>query len=294
MAAPQKVDDFGCSLNKLGGDLSIATGNLQFHRKLSSGSALGRIALDASDRGFLIGLSRKGGHKRRIFNGHSAVDHLFEENSIYVRNLDEDYRADVNGSFDFFLLEISPPDLEHIAFNADMKNIRGLSRAVAKPDPILGGLTGALFTIAQNPFGSGLLVEQISAAIGIHVLQTYGDGASPASTARRYLSATQEALAKDYLVSCLPGEPTIDEAAGVCGLSRSAFITAFQETTGLTPHRWLINYRIGKAKLLLSSSVLHLNDVAHASGFASITHLTEIFTKEHGVTPLVFRSMTRS
>jgi AraC-like DNA-binding protein len=294
MAAPQKVDSFGCSLNKLGGDFSITTGNLSFHRKLSREAALGRIALDASDRGFLIGLSRKGGHKRRIFNENKAADHVFDENSIYVRNLDEDYRADVDGSFDFFLLEISTPDLEHIAFNSDMKNVRGLSRTIAKSDPVLGGLTGALFAIAQNPIGRGLMVEQISAAIGIHLLHTYGDGASLASAARLFLSAKQEALAKDYLVSCLPGEPTIDEAACMCGLSRSTFIAAFQATTGLSPHRWLMNHRIGKAKLLLSSSALHLRDIAYASGFASVTDFTEIFIEENGVTPLIFRLSTRS
>jgi len=97
--AAQAVDSFGCSLNKLGSDLTIATGNLSFHRKSSNETALGRISLDASDRGFLIGLSRTSGHQRRIFNGPRATNYVLDENSVYVRNFDEDYRADVDGSF---------------------------------------------------------------------------------------------------------------------------------------------------------------------------------------------------
>jgi len=55
-----------------------------------------------------------------------------------------------------------------------------------------------------------------------------------------------------------------------------------------------MNYQIGKAKLLLASSVTSLGEVARASGFASLRHFTEIFTEKSSVTPQVFRLSAHS
>ncbi|CDM62561.1 MULTISPECIES: helix-turn-helix domain-containing protein [Rhizobium] len=290
MKSPAKTDAFGCQLGKLDDDRQIAGRNINFYRKASDAISLGQVSTSASDRGYLIGLSLMGGHKRRIFSEHHATFYDFEENSIYLRNFAEDYKADLKGSFSFILMEISSADLERIAHGADVSGIPDLTDAIAKPDPVLGGLARAMFSIQERAvLTSPLLVDQLSAAIGIHLLQTYGNRPTPLSGRRLLLSASQEAKAKDYLATALPGEASIDHAADACGLSRVAFIRAFHLTTGQSPHDWLMNHRISKARTMLLVSKMALSDIATACGFADIAEFTRIFVKATGIAPGAFR-----
>jgi AraC family transcriptional regulator len=82
----------------------------------------------------------------------------------------------------------------------------------------------------------------------------------------------------------------LSELADVAGLSPRHFARAFRQETGETPHRWLMNRRIIKAKHLLSRSDLPINTVSAACGFASQAHLTKVFRKSAGITPLRWRN----
>ncbi|MGO7624454.1 AraC family transcriptional regulator, partial [Rhizobium ruizarguesonis] len=54
-----------------------------------------QVMTSASDRGFVVGVSSIGGHTRRIHHQHHVTTHDFAENSIYIRDLYEAYKADL-------------------------------------------------------------------------------------------------------------------------------------------------------------------------------------------------------
>jgi AraC-like DNA-binding protein len=84
----------------------------------------------------------------------------------------------------------------------------------------------------------------------------------------------------------LDGDLSVAEVATYCGLSTSRFAQAFKTTTGVTPHRWLTERRVDRAKgLLLRRSIVPLAHIAVECGFADQSHFTHVFTAVVGAAP---------
>lgn len=81
------------------------------------------------------------------------------------------------------------------------------------------------------------------------------------------------------------GNVSIEEIANACNLSRSYFIRAFRETTDRTPHQWLLEHRIDRARDLLKHSDLSLSEIAVACGFSDQSHFTRTFSQMIGTPP---------
>jgi AraC family transcriptional regulator len=64
----------------------------------------------------------------------------------------------------------------------------------------------------------------------------------------------------------------------------------FRAATGKTPHQYLTERRIERAKsMLLEAKKISLIDVAAQCGFSSQSHLTRVFRERVGVTPSEFK-----
>jgi AraC-like DNA-binding protein len=79
--------------------------------------------------------------------------------------------------------------------------------------------------------------------------------------------------------------PSVTRLAQECGLSARHFSRAFARSTGLPPHRWVLERRIEMAKRLLMDPATSLADVALACGFTSQSHFTRIFSDRVGRSP---------
>ena len=289
-SASSDTDNFGCPLGKLTDDQQIVASGIRFHKKASASSSVGRVMTPATNRGYLLGLSLEAGHSRKIFREHHSTVHSFAQNSVYVRNFADEYKADLKGPFQFVLMEITDAAVGQIAEDADIRGAIELHSRSEEADPVLGGLVAALFAGASGKGQkSALFADQLSIAIGVHLVHHYGNGRTRTNDRGRGLSRRMEVLAKELIESRLDGDVSIDELAGVCNMSRSTFLRAFRETTGKTPHQWQMQQRIGKARALLLSSVLSLSEIAATCGFADQSHFTRVFSAEFGVTPGLWR-----
>jgi AraC family transcriptional regulator len=94
---------------------------------------------------------------------------------------------------------------------------------------------------------------------------------------------------EQVLRESLDGEITLAHLAGECRLSVAHFARAFKQTTGQTPHRWLLERRVEHAKGLLLTSALPLAKVAAACGFADQAHFTRVFSRIVGTGPGAWR-----
>jgi AraC family transcriptional regulator len=137
---------------------------------------------------------------------------------------------------------------------------------------------------------SALFVDQLSVAIGVHVVQQYGNGRGGAAAASgRRLSSRCEAKIKDLVQSHLNGDLTVEQLASACNLSQATFLRAFRETMGKTPHRWLQQQRIEKAVDLLQFSQTPLSEIASVCGFSDQSHFTRAFVQAMGIAPGAWR-----
>lgn len=289
-AQPLSTDGLGCSLEKLDESRQIRSGGVVFYKKGSDTGAPGQVVMPASARGFLIGLSTSAWHRRRIFDGRRSRVHDFDQNSLYLRRFADDYKADLEGSFQFILMEFPQAALEQAADAADMSRVTELQCVDQASDPVLGGLLRSLFARADgNADRCALFVDQLSTAIGIHLLHRYGDGRAAPASGRRRLSSRREAIAKELIRSRLNGNLSVADLAAACGLSKAAFLVEFRESTGKTPHQWLMQYRLERARGLLLFSQMSLQEISNDCGFSDQSHFSRVFSAVMGVPPATWR-----
>jgi transcriptional regulator GlxA family with amidase domain len=103
------------------------------------------------------------------------------------------------------------------------------------------------------------------------------------------LAQWQVRRAKQIMSAHLEGKIAIGEVAEACRLSQSHFTRAFKATTGRPPHRWLLEYRVERAKHLLTESDHRLADIALSCGFADQSHFVRVFSQIIGITPGAWR-----
>lgn len=279
------TDGLGCTASKLSGDQEFEGAGIKLYRKRSHDAHLGYVETPATDRGVLVGVSMRSGHRRKILHEHHASSHDFGENSVYVRNFSDRYRADLSGAFDFVLLEIARSSLEDAVADTSRSRIDGLNCATGHADPVLAHLVHALLPSLERPREAcKLFVDQLGATISTHLLRQYSGIRLPRNT-KSPLSKSHEDRAKAMLRSNIDGDISIGDIAQACGLSRSHFTRSFKETTGLTPYRWLLDQRVAKARELLSRPQISLAEIAALCGFADQSHLTRLFTKVVGTSP---------
>jgi AraC-like DNA-binding protein len=90
------------------------------------------------------------------------------------------------------------------------------------------------------------------------------------------------------------GEPiTRASVARRVGLSPSYFSVQFKAALGLGFEEYLRGQRIERAKQLLQRSSLSMQEVAHGSGFVSVTHFNRVFRGAMGETPSAHRAKFR-
>lgn len=81
----------------------------------------------------------------------------------------------------------------------------------------------------------------------------------------------------------------LKELAGRSGLSAFHFARAFKQTMGVTPHAYVLQRRVERARELLRTTDRSLGEVALETGFGSQSHFTTVFRRITGLTPAVVR-----
>jgi AraC family transcriptional regulator len=106
---------------------------------------------------------------------------------------------------------------------------------------------------------------------------------------RRGLAAWQVKRVTAYMRDNLEQAIGLNDLAGLVGLSRFHFCTAFRRATGHTPHEWLTLQRIARARELLKEPTLSITDIALAVGYQTPSAFSASFRKIVGATPTAFR-----
>ncbi|WP_432118166.1 GlxA family transcriptional regulator [Streptomyces sp. bgisy032] len=91
------------------------------------------------------------------------------------------------------------------------------------------------------------------------------------------------------------GEPlTLADLSGHARMSRRTFARRFHDETGLSPGRWLIQQRVSRARHLLESSDLTVDQIAGRVGFATGASLRQHLHAAIGVSPQAYRRTFQS
>ena len=97
--------------------------------------------------------------------------------------------------------------------------------------------------------------------------------------------------AREFIDECYHQRLDLDQISGEACLSRYHFLRLFRRAFNTTPHQYLTQRRIEKAKELLSSSGLTVTDVCFEVGFESLGSFSSLFHKHVGHPPIAYRAI---
>ena len=97
---------------------------------------------------------------------------------------------------------------------------------------------------------------------------------------------------REYIEHHLDGNISMTALAEVADLSLYHFAKAFKQSTGATPHQYVLARKIERAKELLSDPNRSVLEASARTGFVDQSHFTKIFRRLVGVTPTEFRNAT--
>lgn len=83
---------------------------------------------------------------------------------------------------------------------------------------------------------------------------------------------------------------SVDTLARDACMTKDHFIRLFHKNVGLTPVQFIINDKMTKAQLMLSSENMSIKEIAYALGYFDISYFNRIFKKHTMMTPLQYRT----
>ncbi|MEM9148599.1 MAG: AraC family transcriptional regulator, partial [Pseudomonadota bacterium] len=73
--------------------------------------------------------------------------------------------------------------------------------------------------------------------------------------------------------------------ADIAAMPVGKFVRAFKRTTGQTPFQYMLQSRLRKAQRLVGTTSFPIAQIATDCGFASQSHMTDLFRTKLGCTP---------
>ena len=193
----------------------------------------------------------------------------------------------------FILFSFTPQVLSKIAPEAIDPDKIELLPIFARPEPdrLIANIGLEIKQQLESDFdGCDFYVEHLKNALFAHLLKNY-------CTVKHALNNTKEGLppyklkrAIDYINDNLDKQIKLDDIAQLVDISQYYFCRLFNDSTGISPYKYVIQQRVAKAKKLIESSKLSLADIAYECGFSSQSQMTQHFRKCVGITPKVYRN----
>ena len=100
--------------------------------------------------------------------------------------------------------------------------------------------------------------------------------------------------ARDFIDHCYDHPLSLDQISEKACFSRYHFLRLFRQAFNKTPHQYLIERRIEKAKELLRSDELRVTDVCFEVGFQSLGSFSTLFRREVGHAPVTYRERAQA
>lgn len=123
------------------------------------------------------------------------------------------------------------------------------------------------------------------------LLQAHGGRVSRAGSMRcGGLSPVRLRRVQDRIEAELDRPVILADLAVEAGVSVFHFAREFRRTTGMPPHRYILQRRLGRAITLLADAHLSVAAVAAAAGFSDASHLARHLRHAAGMAPQAFRS----
>jgi AraC family transcriptional regulator len=159
-------------------------------------------------------------------------------------------------------------------------------------DPLLTQIGLALWRELEQRTPAGKLYAQTAAQmLTVHLLRHYTSVGRDIDVKEPLQGLTRHQVKRvtDFMLAYLSQDLSLDALAQQIGFSAYHFARLFRQTIGESPHQFVLRLRIERAQHLLKETDIPLAHIALECGFASQSHLTQIFKRHLGLTPRAYR-----
>lgn len=163
--------------------------------------------------------------------------------------------------------------------------------------------TGAVLTSAGSAAGIDLCLHLVRRDFGTRaansvarrlVVPPHRDGGQ-VQFVEQAVPVPHESARLGPLIDRMRGDITaawpVARLAELAGMSPRTFLRRFEAATGLTPARWLLAERLARARDLLETTALPVEQIAGATGFGTAAALRHHFRQQLATTPAAYRAI---
>ncbi len=156
-------------------------------------------------------------------------------------------------------------------------------------DNQLQAIAMMLATEFQNNSSNELYLDSLTNVLAINLLRQYTVSKPKVPFYEGGLPPRQLNQILDYIDTNLDQNIKLADLAQLLDLSAFHFSRLFKQSINTTPHQYLSQQRVERAKKLLKQSDLLIIDIALECGFSSHSHLSKQFRRITGTTPKAYR-----
>jgi AraC family transcriptional regulator len=185
------------------------------------------------------------------------------------------------------VLALDPAFMSRVAEGLELDSDRiELVEQRRATDPTLRHIAMALRAGVQSGAALDRMYgEGLSTALAAHLLREYGATVLRPKSQYGGLTRAKLVRAVEYIQDQLDADLAVSGIAQAVGMSPFYFTRLFKESTGQSPHQYVVEARVRRAKELLTTGKFTIGEAAHQVGFVDQSHLTRHFKRVFGLPP---------
>lgn len=200
-----------------------------------------------------------------------------------------------HGTSDMFMVYLRRQMIERIAgemFDLDPSRAR-LLPLLGSTDPMLEQLVLAILDAMRLAEGGncGLYADDLARTVAARLLRNHAVNTPRLSPASAIPRSTTPGLSRvrTYIEEHLGGDLRLEHLAREAGIDTHVFTRAFRRAFDITPHQYVLERRLERAKRLLVDTDMPIVEIALRAGFSSQSHLSTAFRRLTGTSPAAYR-----
>jgi AraC family transcriptional regulator len=166
---------------------------------------------------------------------------------------------------------------------------------LAIADEVIDHLGRLLLNAAQDSMpGGSVMLDSLVRVLVVHLLRKHSVASPEPARAPFPGNMTRLQRVIDYMSMHLDERLAMPRLAELSELSPTQFARTFRAATGKTPHGYLLELRIGRARELLETTDLAVIEVGLRCGFEQPSHFATMFRQIVGLSPRAWRIARRA
>lgn len=214
----------------------------------------------------------------------SGAFHRSHPGNIIIFNPGEvhDGHSGTDDTLQYRMLYVHPNQLKPMLSSAGIKQSEDFQIVdTMLDDPLLRQHILNMALLIENKTNDKLQQECELYQVALSIAQRYGEY-SPEHKRRKVDRLLLQA--RDFIQENIQSDMSLDEISQHANLSKYHFLRMFRQQFGITPHQYILNCRVNRAREDLESGT-PLDDVVFQYGFSDLSHFNRRFKPTYGMTP---------